>query len=93
MGIFKFIKKSIDEEYDLDNLEDLVYEDEPLESDESVSEDEFNKNLKKYDMSELFGDLGFDAKGNRLPDESDVAGRKKNVKNKKRRGKIRRTFK
>ena len=83
MGIFKFIKKSIDEEYDLDNLEDLVYEDEPLESDENVSEDEFNKNLKKYDMSELFGDLGFDAKGNRLPDESDVAGRKKNVKNQK----------
>lgn len=83
MGIFKFIKKSIDEEYDLDNLEDLVYEDEPLESDENVSEDEFNKNLKKYDMSELFGDLGFDAKGDRLPDESDVAGRKKNVKNQK----------
>lgn len=83
MGIFKFIKKSIDDEYDLDNLEDLVYEDEPLDTDENLTDEDFKKDLKSYDMGELFAGLGFDGSGNRLPEESDVAGRKKNVKNQK----------
>ncbi|WP_027430395.1 hypothetical protein [Lachnospira multipara] len=83
MGIFKFIKKSIDDEYDLDNLEDLVYEDEPLDTDENLTDEDFKKDLKSYDMGELFAGLGFDGSGNRLPEESDVVGRKKNVKNQK----------
>ena len=83
MGIFKFIKKSIDDEYDLDNLEDLVYEDEPLDTDENLTDEDFKKDLKSYDMGELFAGLGFDGSGNKLPEESDVVGRKKNVKNQK----------
>lgn len=83
MGIFKFIKKSIDDEYNLDNLEDLVYEDEPLDTDENLTDEDFKKDLKSYDMGELFAGLGFDGSGNRLPEESDVVGRKKNVKNQK----------
>ena len=83
MGIFKFIKKSIDDEYNLDNLEDLVYEDEPLDTDENLTDEDFKKDLKSYDMGELFAGFGFDGSGNRLPEESDVVGRKKNVKNQK----------
>lgn len=83
MGIFKFIKKSIDDEYNLDNLEDLVYEDEPLDTDENLTDEDFKKDLKSYDMGELFAGLGFDGSGNKLPEESDVVGRKKNVKNQK----------
>ncbi len=81
MGIFKFIKKSMDEEYDLDNLEDLVYEDEPLK--EEGPEKDFEDNLANLSMDKLFVGFDIDKNGEKIAKDSDVTGREKNIVNKK----------
>lgn len=59
MGLLNFLKRTYTEEYDLEDLEDLVYDDEHLDEASEEVEDKLDlSKAEKYDMAQLFD--GFD---------------------------------
>lgn len=85
MGLFEFLRKGYEEDYDLENLEDLVYDDEQIElTDESDDEITFTNTLQdskdkteQLDMSKLFEGLGIDEK---FEEKNDFNGLDENTK-------------
>lgn len=67
MGLLKFLKKTYIQDYDLENLEDLVYDNEHISEDDDLQDITTDKD-SNMDISELFEGFDIDGKDNKKPE-------------------------